>query len=543
MTSGKVRFHEQGQDSAIVELARAYDQRQALREFVTNSLDARVVGASHPFEVSVIANPRERKLIISDNGYGMNEAKLFSLPVSIGRSEKRGRIDMRGEKGMGILGFGSLGDTMHVVTREYGGAINAGYSYVRWEIGKNGIDYSTQSLSASDVEQYFGGAFKHGTRVIINRIGEHVMDKVLTPAALKKWLSKLYTPALRSGVVNLSVGRDDGRKRLVSPVEPHNYLVGSAALFMDEILQVPIKGDEVPGNLEVVLFVNPESMSDAVSVYSKDVLVYDSLTDLAELTGNQVWNSGKVSGFVNDRFSKLVLGRDGIDRNSRNFRSWFETIKEIEDKLRPVVAELQRKGASRVGNVDIKKAYEAMSDAFRELRKLGHGGSLTRSGDGELVRVVGVQPVPSDVVGGDRKKGGPKTPTGRPAGPGTFRADDSGVEERVVPRGPVPFGQPQPIDFPLSEAHLRSKLEDQLGTPIIYLNSSHPDYRARQGATDRHPFIRYIVDLVSKEAAGFEVRDNERKGKLVGNTSDSVRDALEKAEFLRFHTLNNLGIK
>lgn len=539
MGSGMVRFdQERGQDLALVELSKAYDEKRAIREFVTNGLDARIAGLSE--DVSVISNPRQRRLMISDNGMGMSEQKLFSLPLRVGYSDKKGNIDMRGEKGLGILGFGSLGEVMHVISREYRGAVNAGYSYVRWEIGNHGIRYEASTISAADVEQYFGGVFSHGTRVIVDRIGDHIMDKVLTTASLKKWLSKLYTPALRSGDVSLEVGRDDGKKRLVTRVDPINYFVGSAALFMDEVLRVPIKNEETPGGLEVVLFVNPESMGDAVSVFSKDVLVYDSLTNISELEGNLVWNSGKVSGFVNDKFNKLILGRDGIDKNSRAYRAWFETIKEIEDKLRPIVSELSRKGGHRSSAVEIKKAYEAMQDAFKELRKLGFGGSLTRSADGELVRVVGAQPVESSGGGGGRRT---RTHSGGHAGPGTFVEDESGFEERVVPRGPVPFGQPQPIDFPISEAHLRSKLEDQLGTPIIYLNSAHPDYKNRQSASDKTPFLRYIVDLVAKEAAGFEIRDNEKKGKLVGTASDSVREALEKAEFLRFHTLNRLGIR
>src|SRR3989344_1424173 len=533
-----VQFHGQGQGYAIVELSRAYNEKNSIREFVTNSLDARVSGQIE--DISVISAPPQRRLIISDNGRGMTENKLFSLPLSVGYSDKRERTDQRGERGMGILGFGSLGEVMHVISRAYDGPINAGYSYVRWELGKNGVKFRTDRLSASDVEQCFGGVFKHGTRVIVDQIGDHVMEKVLTTPALKKWLQKLYAPALRSGIVNMSVGRDDGRRRLVSPVEAANYLIGSSAPFMDEVLRVPIKNEETPGGLEVVLFLNPDSIGDAVAVYSKDVLVYDSLTQLSELESNLVWNSGKVSGFINDRFNRLVLGRDAIDKNSRTYRAWFETIKEIEDKLRPIVAELSKKGSQRSSTIEIKKAYEAMQDAFKELRKLGLGGSLTRSGEGELVRVIGAQPVESGGGGGRR---GPKTPSGKHPGPGTFVEDESGFEERVVPRGPVPFGQPQPIDFQISDAHLRSKLEDQLGTPIIYLNSAHSDYKNRQNASDKTSFLRYIVELVAKEAASYEIRNNERQGKLVGTTSDSVREALEKAEFLRFHTLNRLGIK
>src|SRR3990167_11175533 len=102
-----VRFHDRGQGRALIELAKQYPPKDAIREFVTNSLDARVPDTVE--DILVMVNPSQRRIVISDNGTGMRYEDLVALPTSIGYSKKAGDVDMRGEKALGLLAFGSLG--------------------------------------------------------------------------------------------------------------------------------------------------------------------------------------------------------------------------------------------------------------------------------------------------------------------------------------------------------------------------------------------------------------------------------------------------
>src|SRR3990172_8560016 len=107
MANRYVGFHSEGEGRALVELARGYNPKNAVREFVTNSLDARV--KDKRVNISLIVDPFDRRVIISDNGCGMTNEELYARALSIGYSEKRGVTDQRGEKALGLLAFGSLG--------------------------------------------------------------------------------------------------------------------------------------------------------------------------------------------------------------------------------------------------------------------------------------------------------------------------------------------------------------------------------------------------------------------------------------------------
>jgi len=105
-----VRFHDRGQGRALIELAKQYPPRDAIREFVTNSLDARLDSTVE--DIVVMINPNERRVVISDNGHGIPYDEINQLPLNIGYSKKAGNVDARGEKALGLLAFGSLGDAI-----------------------------------------------------------------------------------------------------------------------------------------------------------------------------------------------------------------------------------------------------------------------------------------------------------------------------------------------------------------------------------------------------------------------------------------------
>ena len=174
LSEGKVSFHEVGADRALIQLARAYHQRSAMREFASNSLDARIRGV--PGNVGIIINPSDRRVIISDDCQGIPYENFVKLPGGIGNSMKVGKGKV-GEKALGLLAFGSLGDSMHIISKPYEGKDEV-YFYQRWEIldDKQEIKFKNMALTPKEVESSFYGIFPHGTRIIIDNVKKHIMD-------------------------------------------------------------------------------------------------------------------------------------------------------------------------------------------------------------------------------------------------------------------------------------------------------------------------------------------------------------------------------
>ena len=110
-------------------------------------------------------------------------------------------------------------------------------------------------------------------------------------------------------------------------------------------------------------------------------------------------------------------------------------------------------------------------------------------------------------------------------------------------RSGLPFGFPQPVAFPVNEIHLRSKLENIVGTPTILFNSSHVDYTSRVENKDKRVFTRYIVELLAKGASLYEIQQAESQGVLLENRIDLACRVVEKEEPIKFLMLKRLGIQ
>jgi len=548
MSTMYARFHEKGEGRALIELAKNYDPKSALREFVTNGIDSilEAKGKIHG-DISVVINPKDRRIIVSDNALGIPSEKFMQLPLSIGYSEKADMVDMRGEKALGLLAFGSLGKSMHMITRPYG--LSAGYDYLRWELkeSKAEIPCTHENLSSTDVQDFFYGTFNHGTRIVVDQVDPHILKEILTKPNLKNWLRELYNPALRKRVTKISLGTYDKRSKTIrtEELEPIEYQRNNSTELIntpaDDLIEITIKGQDEPGKLEVLLFVDPEATTDKVAVYSKDVLVYQSLALLPEFVRSAVWTSGKVVGYINDYFNKLVLGREAIDRNRNAFKAWFTEVQNLEKRIAPVVEQKKKHGKRLREERHLKTAYNAVADALKDLKKTDLGDRLINDKDGEIVETIGIQRISTN----DNPGTGENNPTNRNEEEvNTNPPIISGPGEKVrVRRKPETIPRPIPNEFPLSEAHLRSKLETSLGEPILYVNSAHEDYKLRVSVKDHSVFVKYSIELMAKEAAGYEIQKLSLEGRLKGDPSDLVSATLLREEQIRFLAMKRLGLK
>ncbi len=547
MEEGRVEFHQKGMDRVLAELAGAYEPRQAVREFITNSLDAKIKNRVE--DITVVLAPQENRIVITDNGIGMDAEKLRSLSYNVGYGEKFGRPDMRGEKALGLLAFGSIGDAMHIISKPEGAGSRSPYNYLRWNLDK-GITFKFEEIGSDVVDNCFDGGFSHGTMTVIDHVNPHIMDKVLGVGVLADWFSQLYTPALVGGKVRISVGKRNKRNAplKMKAVEPIKYRTDTSRQLMNSVMNVAIKNEEVPGELEVLLLVDPNANGSRVGVYSKDVLVYPSLTEVEEFKRNPVFGSGKVSGYVNDRFNKLVLGRDGIDRQRNAFKAWYAQLEKIAAEIGPVVEEHCRVARRCEQDESINEVYGALCKVWQEMGGLSEGCEVCRDKKGVLTNVSGVAPPKGD-RGAHRGGGGGKGGDNK-IGPGSFITNPNGQAERVVNKNGKnrPFATPQPVPFPIHEAHMRSKLGESLGNTVVYVNESHEDYESRVGCRgtkgEDHIFTRYLIDIMANETANCAVREEERKGLLKGAPSlDVANKVLKHAEAVKYKILTKLGIK
>ena len=552
MQFSDVQLHEKGHGRVIMELAKAYHPRYAIREFVTNALDARIPETQENILVSI--NQPKKSLIVFDNGTGMPYDKLISLPKSVGYSNKAEHVDSRGEKGLGLLSFGSLGSRMHILSRPHEGNQDF-YGHLLYEINNGKLRHGHEKLSSQDLEAVrdrFYGNFPSGTRVVIEGIPQGIMDKFLTNTHpsnnLKQWLRQVYSPAIRNGDVNIHFGKYDKRSGSLKSetLDEIDYEDGRefAELFMDKTLSIPIKGQDEPGELEVLLYIDPEGAYDKVPVYSKDVQVYQSLAELDEFNRSPVWASGKVLGFVNDRFNKLVLGRDGIQRGSNAYKAWYEALSQVEEELKPIVEQHKKSVRKLQETKTIRQVMSAMHDAVRNLEREGmpfqniETGLYQEDSQGEMEKVKGQSP--REPGPGGRGSGGKKG--GR--GPGTYVKDEEGTRRRVSPKKGLPASFIQPIDFPLHEGHLRSRLEERIGGDhVIYVNSAHGDYTARSDSKDTSVFQRYLIELVSKEFSMLDALNEDKKGALRGEPLELLEEALLREEAIKFQAMNALKIR
>jgi len=537
-----VRMHEEGQRRVLLEVATQYEPHNVIREYVTNSLDETIPGQR--LEIGVVMFPDWRRMIISDNAKGMSPQKLDSLRYSLGVSQKAGMVDKRGEKGLGILAFASVGERAYIISRE-AAAPTGEYGYL--ELAKRGqIDSGFKVINDSEVETNFRPGFDCGTTVVIDQIDPNIMSKVYSVAFVKNLLSELYTPALLKGV-KMSVGRIERAGRGGVSKKPKLELVEPTEFQGDLLFDrgIEIKDDDGrPLILEAMLNFNQDGATDKVAVYSKDVRVYKSISELPEFARDRFWGCGKLSGYLNDQFSKLILGRDGIDRTRKQFSHWISAVDKVRNELKDTVDSRIKRAPKQRETEVFREAWNALADAYKHLDRIYPSSLFVKAAvHGEEKRVIGVPPIEEPPR--ERREASQSHEESSRKGlgltGGTYREDNLGTTLKVSPKRSISIGFPSALEFPLAEAQLRSKLEDKLGQPMIYINVTHRDYMSRANTkSSKDELMKYIIDVCAKEISLAEA--NEAISQRVATSEDAVRNALLRAENIKYGAFSGLGL-
>ncbi|MBI5804056.1 ATP-binding protein [Candidatus Pacearchaeota archaeon] len=508
----KVRMSAAGQDRAILELARQYPPMHSLREYVTNSIDAIYANAVPGGIARVTLDTRGSRVIIYDNGTGMSMEKLLSLPIRVGESEKIGLPNQRGEKALGLLAFGSVGQWMEIITRQPGAD---DYGSLRYEINKSGegIDYKEGSLDdASMKSSGFGEPFNQGTRVILH-VDKNKM-KHFNQTAVKRELREIYLPLLMKKVMNIEFSEGDGESEELKPIEFKGEKV-----FLGHIPFDVTSGRETKQCLIYAgLWLDLAKKNGRIGVYSKGVRVYEDISKMfdEDIANSDFWNCGRISGFIEEPNLLLTLGRDKIDeqRSGNIYGGLIENLVTLGSKLWPDIKQRISSDRNLKGQTALQKAYGLLKAAFQELEPFGikpsRQGSRQKESEQNKIKIKWGIKEPQKVTNKKKKK--------------------------------WQFGIPEISDFDMAEENLRSKTVYRGHRPVASLNSGHRDWkRIVEGSPESIEAVQYVVRQLAFQEAFTESNIARTIGEVVYSGSDEqVADIERRADDLFFKVMEKI---
>jgi|ETNmetMinimDraft_2_1059921.scaffolds.fasta_scaffold13666_2 hypothetical protein len=446
MTKGNLQISEQGQNRLIVEMAGQYGTRpiDALKEYVTNAVDA-LSGVENGL-VSVLLKPDINSIVVQDNGMGMSTEELERLPISIGESAKYDKVDQRGEKGVGLLAFGSLGMRMHIISRQSRGDQ---YGYLRYEISKNkeNITYELSSVNDRDMHN-FGGSFNYGTQILIN-VDEKKFRNKFKSTLVKGELQEIYHPLLCEDEIGFELEVGDKKRERILAKRPR----GASIIDEDVSFQTRKAKDLVDHVFHVNLNFDKDTDSGRIGVYSKGVMVYKSILDLDEdlIQGCELWKCRQLKGYIDDPNLTLTIGRDKIDsqRNSNAYNGLVEMLVSLDDLYWPGVEERLEKSRTEKDRKLIHTIHSKLQRVF-EYENLDPLNKKAKPESEKQTIDWGVHEDKTENV----------------------------PERRKRKKRTSPFGMPELSNFEIGERDLRSRLEDRTGeAPFIRINEGHEDYQ------------------------------------------------------------------
>lgn len=478
METLRFELGESAKDRAVVQASELYGPQEAVREYVTNGIDtvkdARARGyAGVSGVVTVGVSIPGRSISVQDDGMGMNEATVRSLTGRIWDSAKRGGYVQSGEKGIGLLAFGSIGDSVSIISRDGPGAYNH-LRFEKEERGEKSITPGFERLSEEDMARFYGGGFERGTKVIMGVSPDHLRKK-LAPRALESFLRATYAPLLHRTDVRVWLD-EDGKapKMLEAPTYKGDILVATTVPFV-----AGTKSNPVDGVARVYLVFDPECDKGAIALHERDVRVWESIAaQEEELKGMKLWTSPQLRGFVNTTGLVLTQDRDDVVRENRGYHNLLEKIAELERGFGPLIE--ARAVSVREGTEKrvVQQAYELLSRAYalsgsplNKAARLPSSAGNTHSGA---------------VASKTHLNGSSTAPKKKP---------------RTCPQVPI-----QVKSFDTDKDHLRVCLDQMLGDPVIIVNAAHPAYReAATAGNGTH--THYVMGCIAYGLASVEMQE------------------------------------
>ncbi len=451
------------------------DPTEALKEYISNAVDARRSGK--PVCVYITLDRNNGEIVVADNGVGMPYEKLKMLPQSLGESSSKGDINKRGEKALGLLAFGNLGDRAMIVSRNGSDQYGALYlDAVKFRANAEKMDYPA-------VRRLFDTVFDQGTIVRINGIQKKDFDQYFQPERLRASMQDIYDPLVRRGELQIYI-KSHGEKDKHIEVQP---VQRSGIITLERITQTtePIikteKGN-VHGTTYANIWLDPNASNAKVATYNKGVRVLSSVTQLREFN-HFPWNSGKLSGFIDENFCVLTPQRESYMRDTENrgdkkFATLGQIITSLEPELSKKVREAEKQAKSAQTVVAIQALEEALAQTYADCPPPWKPLKPT---NGEIIKCKFETEKP------EREENTVKPST---------------TKKKITKPTGTPLRTPYPIDiveFTLNKQEQYSEFDHTYKK--ILINKAHPEYdRFAQDPKSEEHWI-YFAKLVSSEAA------------------------------------------
>lgn len=439
-------------------LASSHTVLQALEQLVTNAIEADATSIA----VNLRDEPRHATLIIRDNGFGMDAAKLTLVPQSLGLSDKRGK-SQTGQHALGLMSAAvRIRASQLWIYSQVQGSSETNLLHI-WDLQKPKILFELVEKSKWPYSDPLTG---QGTVIFIPIAEEGRADivNVLTKTRTgQSPLARALGEAHREELLGLTnVGRRTqirieilGRKRnpaaeFVTPVEYRG-----APVNLD-----PIK---VAGFGEIVLdlFCKTPGSAGTIRVRHHTTTLANDLTRLEDFkSAPWIHFEGTITATFLDKAA------EGIAQNKKSFLLFRSALKKLEPQLASFYQRIVEEKATADDIGKLRQALRAIiSGPLLFLDKLAMPQTMLIAADGVLS------------PGAVRANLGKKTaPIGKP---GSGRQPYA--QESISPV-PIPKAERRDLATRTIEGLQWRFLANAKGLPyvlnygVIEINPNHPDY-------------------------------------------------------------------
>jgi hypothetical protein len=365
---------------------------------------------------------------------------------------------------------------------------NGNDSYGSLYLDAEKLKASAEKFDGNTVQRLFGMTFQNGTIVRINGINKNTFDHYFQPERLRASLQDMYDPLLRRGELQLYISTSD-KKIDVQPVQRNGTITLERIIpTLEPIIKTPT--GMIRGTAYASIWLDPFASNAKVTTYNKGVKVLGSLTQLKEFN-RFPWNSGKLSGYIDENFCELTPQRDGYMRDTekrgdKKFATLCQMISSLEPELSKNIREAEKYALDAQTAAAVKTLEEALAQTYETSPPPWKPVKQTEE---IITSEIKVTTCTGTATG--QQTGTPTTTTVRPS-----IVKPTKIMTSRQTRAPYPIDI---VEFSLDKQAWHSEFDTTYRK--ILINRIHPDYeRLASGKDDEEAWI-YFAKLVSNEAA------------------------------------------
>ncbi|MGC8758176.1 MAG: ATP-binding protein [Caldisericaceae bacterium] len=478
-------------------LANVYsDPRDALTEFLINSLDASAENIN-----IIVEKGKINRVLIKDDGFGMDNEEMHRIIKNIGNSIKVNPDELRkrkinseqviGHMGIGILGYQSFCKKVVFISKSQSSLLGS------WKmtLESNKEDAIVEEASFSEENLLLNR--ENGTTAVLYEVDHEIM-KLFSFLFLKQYLEKNLSGILRRRR-DLKITLSDTVSEVV--LEP---LAFSGIPFSKTSLST--KSGKL---VKLDIYIQPTGANDDVRISTKGKVVVKEIIRLPEFQ-HSPWVEGILHGLIEANFLEVAPTRADYLRNTL-FNEFVDSLTEIEDALNQEIENAKEESDAEKREELIKRLNRAVSKALVEM---SFEGAKVDVSDSKGKLVMG-------------KLDGSPPPVNHTLNPRKEKHSKINTDEKETPiRSRSRGGLNLKWDH-LGNPNLHSVLREG---GLIIINEDAEDYKSECINSNVNKELRYLSKLVAKELSKFN------------NPLADADDVMENAIALEIRILKYLNL-